>query len=89
MLYHPCMRIGNIFSHVCVCVSVGVCVYVCFSSLYLLNCFTYQGHVKDNFMLLQLQFMILCFKLLDVTCQIHLFFHIVEQNLTPIPFQIV
>ena len=31
--YHPCMRVGNVFSHVCVYVSV--CVFVCVS-VYLL-----------------------------------------------------
>ena len=57
------MRIGDIFGRLRV--SVGVCVYVCFSFLYILNHFTYQGHVKDNFLLLQLQFKILCIKLLE------------------------
>ena len=27
--YHPCMRVGNVFGHICLCVCVSVCVSVC------------------------------------------------------------
>ena len=29
--YHPPMRVGNVFSHVCLCVCVSVCLSVCLS----------------------------------------------------------